>query len=212
MASRALRRSLPVPAMVVVLVVALATMGVAYGLWSETLTIRGTVHTGEVAARWIFASCAEFYPWPGGGHAGEVEGKDVGVTTAEIDPDDPRILRITVTNGYPSYAVDCEVHFIIEGTVPVHEVATSVLPLTNLTGCTLTGGQTKTLACDQMTIKFFDGVGLQLHPGDEQASSLMFHVEQPAGENTTYEFEVGICFAQWNEQVSADQCFAASPP
>jgi hypothetical protein len=40
----------------------------------------------------------------------------------------------------------------------------------------------------------------------------MFHVEQPAGENTTYEFEVGICFAQWNEQVSADQCFAASPP
>jgi hypothetical protein len=197
--------------MVIALLAALATTGVAYGLWSETLTIRGTVHTGEVDARWTFVSCAEFYPWPQGGHSGEVEGKDVGVTMAQIDPNDPHILRLTVENAYPSYAVDCQVHFMVEGTVPVRVRGTMIRPTSaNLTCREVTGDQTKTLVCDQMTIRYFDGIGSQIHPGDEAASSLMFHVEQAAAENSTYEFEVGVCLAQWNEDPSPEECFEAA--
>jgi hypothetical protein len=211
MAPKAPRRCLPVSAMVVVLLVALATIGVAYGLWSKTLTISGTVHTGEVDASWAFVSCAEFYPWPNGGHPGEVEGKDVGSTTASIDPANDHILHVTVNNAYPSYAVDCEVHFRVEGTVPVILRGTTIAPGENLTNCVLSGVQVKTLTCDQMTIEFWDGIGTQIHPGDGGSSSLRFHVEQDAAENTTYGFEVGVCFAQWNEAATAADCFAASP-
>ena len=42
------RLALPLGAMVMVLVVGLATVGVGYGLWSKTLFIDGTVNTGQV--------------------------------------------------------------------------------------------------------------------------------------------------------------------
>ncbi|MFQ5931944.1 MAG: hypothetical protein ACE5MM_06025, partial [Nitrospiraceae bacterium] len=44
------RRSLPIGTLFVVLVVALAAIGVGYGLWSQSLFIRGTVQTGNVSA------------------------------------------------------------------------------------------------------------------------------------------------------------------
>jgi hypothetical protein len=210
MASRAVRKSFRFTTLVGGLLVALAMMGVGYGLWSETLTINGTVYTGEVDARWVFASCGEFYPWPWGGHSGEVGGKEVGDTTWSIDPSG-HIMHITVRNGYPSYAVDCEVHFIVEGTVPVMIRGTTIVPGANLTGCSLTGDQIKVLHCNELTVEFWDGIGTQIHPEDGGSSSLRFHVEQPAEENATYEFEVGVCFAQWNENPTAQECFAAAP-
>lgn len=47
--------ALPVGALVMVLVVALASLGVAYGLWSKVLTIQGTVATGRVHAMFVSA-------------------------------------------------------------------------------------------------------------------------------------------------------------
>jgi hypothetical protein len=198
--------------MALLLLLGLAGVGVGYGLWSKSLLILGTVDTGWVDARWTLATCSEFYPWPVGGHAGEVEGKDVGSTSAEIDAEDPSILHITVTNGYPSYAVDCQVHFTNSGTIPVFMRGTTIIPVSaNLTNCTLTGNQAKTLSCDQLTVKFVDNIGSQFDPGDELASSLTLHVEQPADELATYEFEVQVCMAQWNEPATAAECFAAAP-
>lgn len=196
------------------LLVALVTMSVAYGLWSDTLIINGTVHTGEVDARWITqgTGCFEFYPWPNGGNYGEVEGKDVGSWDINIDNEDDRILHFTINNGYPSYAVDCQVHFMVEGTIPVIVRGTTIIPVSpNLTNCSLTGTVAKTLKCDQLTVKFVDNLNVQLHPGDEAASSLIVHVEQPAQELAKYEFEVGVCMGQWNEAATAAECFAAAP-
>ena len=42
------RRTLPVWALALIVIVALAAMGVSYTLWTETLVINGTVNTGEV--------------------------------------------------------------------------------------------------------------------------------------------------------------------
>ena len=42
------KKSLPIGTMFMVLVIALALLGVGYALWSETLTIPGSVQTGEV--------------------------------------------------------------------------------------------------------------------------------------------------------------------
>jgi len=196
------------------LLLSLATLGIGYGLWSKALRINGTVATGRVDARWVMANCAEFHPWPGGGTPGEFEGKDVGSTTAVIDAEDDQILHIMLDNAYPSYAVDCEVHFINDGTIPVIIRGTTIVPVSdNLTHCILTGGQTKILKCDQLTVKYVDGIGSQIDPGpeDETASSLVVHVEQPAAQDATYKFDVIECMAQWNEPASAEACMAAAP-
>lgn len=204
------KRSPPVFVLVGVLLAALATMGLGYGLWSQTLTIEGRVETGEVDARWASANCTEFYPWPEGGNSGEVEGKDVGSTLATVDPLDDHVLHVLVENGYPSYAVDCQVHFMVEGTIPVRIRGTTIVPGAGLTGCSLSGAQVKILRCNELTVELWDGIGTQIHPGDGGASSLRIHVEQPAHENSTYQFDVGVCFAQWNESATAEDCFLAS--
>lgn len=209
------RSGLSATALIIVLLLALTAMGVGYGLWAKTLTIEGAVHTGEVDARWSAASCLEFHTWPdlptSEEDYGEAGGKDVGSWTTEIDPEDDQVLRFAIENGYPSYAVDCEVRFQVEGTIPVVVRGTRVLPGANLTGCTLTGEDPKTLACDQLTVVFEDSLGEQLHPGEEAASRLIVHVEQGAGQDVSYEFEVLVCMAQWNEEATEAGCFDAAP-
>lgn len=204
--------ALPAGAFFSLLTVSLAVVGVGYGLWSKSLRVEGTIATGRVHARWTLANCAEFHPWPDGGFPGEVEGKNVGSTTATIDPSDPQILHVVLANTYPSYAVDCEVHYTNDGSVPVIVRGISVAGASpNLTGCVLDPGQTSTLACDQLTIVLVDGVGAQVDPGDGMASSLVVHVEQPAAQKATYKFDVLVCMAQWNEPASMEKCLAAAP-
>lgn len=48
-------RAVPVSALFMVLVLGLATLGVAYGLWSKTLAIEGVVNTGNVNAEFTQA-------------------------------------------------------------------------------------------------------------------------------------------------------------
>jgi hypothetical protein len=193
------------------LVLALASLGVAYGLWSKVLTIEGTVHTGDLNADWNLVSCGELYGWPGPFSSGEYLGKDVGSVVATIDPNNAQIVHFTVNNGYPSYVADCEVEYSNTGNIPLNVVGITIVPGAGLTNCTLTGDQTKTLTCDQLTVKFVDGIGLQLDPGgDPFASSLRIHVEQAAKERTSYGFDVGLCLAQWNEHPTAEECLAAA--
>ena len=198
------------------LMLSLALMGVGYGLWSKTLLIRGTVNTGTVDAKWISASCTEFHTWPNMPQStedqGEFEGKDVGSTDFQIDLVDDQIVHVTVHNGYPSYAVDCQMHFEYEGSIPVIVRGTNILPIsTNLTNCGLTNDHPMTLSCDQLTVMYADGIGAQLHQGYTEAGSLTIHVEQPADQLSTYEFDVLHCMAQWNEEATAEQCFIAAP-
>lgn len=207
-----------VPTSVVILLVALGTVGVGYGLWAKTLTIEGQVHTGSVDARWTGRVCSEFNSWPDlpkdDEDDGEAEGKDVGEWSVTIDPDDDQILHFTLVNGYPSYAVDCQVHFKVEGTIPVVVRGTSIIPGNGLTHCTLDdldSGNKKILRCDQLTVIFTDNLGSQLHPGEEAASSVTVHVEQAAEQEARYEFDIGVCLAQWNEEATAAECFAAAP-
>ena len=92
--------------------------------------------------------------------------------------------------------------------------------------------------CTEMTIRFVDNVGVQFDPGFGSSSSLLFHVKQAAeqsdcaasGDSNTgapfweidknsldcdgatqvsYEFDVKLCVAQWNEAATYDQCIAS---
>lgn len=206
----------PVMLVALLLMLSLTVLGIGYGLWSKVLIIEGTVETGRVDAKWEAVICREFYTWPdmpqSSNDFGEFEGKDVGNTFAQIDLDDDQILHITVFNGYPSYAVDCQVHFMNDGTIPVKVRGFNIVPTSpNLTNCTLSGGSTVKLACDQLTVVFFDGLGSQVDPEDMSSSSVMLHVEQPAEQLDTYTFDVQVCLGQWNEDATLEECLIAAP-
>jgi hypothetical protein len=210
-------RAPPLTLLLLVVLIALASLGIVYGLWSETLFIDGTATTGEVDARWTSMICNEFHTWPRLPQTqedeGEFKGKNVGSYRYLIDGNDDRIFHFRIDNGYPSYAVDCQVHFQVEGTVPIIVRGVSIAEVSdNLSNCELVNGQQITLTCDQLTVMFTTGyVGAQIHPDDTAAGSLTVHVEQPAKEGAEYEFEVKACVAQWNEAPTAEECFAAAP-
>jgi len=186
----------------------LAALGVAYGLWSETLVVEGTVYTGEVDGEWYQCFCLDSgkdpnpLPQP-------PKDKDVGSTTCQVDTQDPRILHLTVSRGYPSYYNKCNVAFRNSGTVPVIIRGYKIVPENfNLASANGAGD-------GQLWVEYTDGVGAQMEPcpaaNCKQSSEVELHVEQPAAENTTYEFEVQVCIAQWNESPSLEQCLAAAP-
>ena len=144
-------------------VLALGTLGVGYAMWYEDLYIEGTVYTGEVYGYWTACYC--FDPGLDPNPDGSNKGKDVGSTTCTIDPTDPRILYITVQNGYPCYWNDCEVEYTIGGTVPVHIEDIIIEPLNYdpASGYMADDGD--------LWVSVVDGIGLQLHPGDSTAMS-----------------------------------------
>jgi hypothetical protein len=105
-----------------------------------------------------------------------------------------------------------------------------------LTGCSgdLDPGDPVLVECDQMTIKYFDNIGLQFDPGEDQSGSLKIHVKQAAEQSdcsassidipggtpaviihsiecnpdtlVSYTFAVKVCVAQWNEEADYTQC------
>jgi hypothetical protein len=177
----------------IVIIIALAGTSAGYALWYEDLYIKADVNTGEVYGFWSACYCfdAGLDPNPDGTR----KDKDVGWTTCIIDDDDPRILHITIYNGYPCYWNDCEVEYTIGGTVPVRVQSIEIIPY----GFTLASDYG---ADDgEIWVKMVDGLGSQLHPGDESAGSFKVHVEQSAEQLTTYEFDIIIKVVQWNEYV-----------
>jgi hypothetical protein len=227
------------------LLVILAAIGVVNGLWSKNLVINGTVATGDLNVDWTTASsgddfgpddCTDF----GGFDCDGLIRKDVGTLDCFVDEGDAQILHFRISNGYPSYEADCEVHLTNTGSVPFiirgFEIDTSNSS-PPLTGCEVIDESSQSLIvlCDQLKIGYIDGVGLQIDPGDETASSVIVHVEQAAAQNTctgttevvgsttpliivdpdctevenTYEFDIKVCVAQWNEAATYDDCVAS---
>jgi hypothetical protein len=184
-------RTTRVTLLVLLLVVGLAGIGTGYALWSKTLDIGGGVHTGMVDAEWTSCLCIDqgLDPNP----SGPPKDKDVGWTTCEIDSVDPEILHVTTHNGYPSYFNDCQVEFTNTGTIPVKIHGVTVTPIDFTRASAYGAGD------GEIWIGLIDGVGSQLEPGDPAASSLKWHVEQPAEQNHAYHFDVAIQLNQWNE-------------
>lgn len=162
------------------LVIALAFVGVGYGLWSKVLFIDGTVETGNVNAvfdsTWTDDQDTSQDP---PGHE-----KHVARCEATIDGEDTQIMHITVLNGYPSYR--CTVWFDImnTGSIPVKVQAY------NLTGVPVE------LEVEQTGLP----IGTQMEPEGKARGDLHIHVLQEAKEYpASYSFSATITLVQWNE-------------
>ena len=111
--------------------IGLASLSVGYALWSKTLTITGTVNTGNVDAEWSLHN-----PWYWDEQLGydTDDGGTLGVTPPCTEGSDPGCknvsdikcvitgdtLNVTITNAYPSIDYYCNIDVTSTGTVPIH--------------------------------------------------------------------------------------------
>jgi hypothetical protein len=171
------------------LILALGTLGVAYAMWWDTVTIGGTVVTDDVEVEWKLARNYDTGLDPD--YPDGLKDKDVGSTT--ITGLDSNTLTLVIDNGYPSYYNDIECEFENTGSVPVIIDSVVITP----TGFTVASDYG---ADDgEVWIRWVNGEGTQLEPGERSASSLHIHVEQCAAQGATYTFTIQILCVQWNE-------------
>jgi len=157
----------------VLLVVALASLGLAHGLWAKTLTIDGTVNTGEFNADFTAASTDD--P-PGTLDPGY--DKDVASCTATVVNTD--LVEVVIVNAYPSYTCTFTTTIHNGGTVPERrEPLEFVVPAV-------------------LTVKDLnDLTGVVLDPGQEDVEEFSVHVEQEAEQGAIYYFTIKKPFSLW---------------
>lgn len=159
-----------------ILILALAGMGVAYGLWYEDLYIFGTVSTGVLDVELI------------AGEEFDVEEKDFGTCVADVVDG---VLTIDVDNAYPSY--ECWVPFEVwnTGTIPVH--------LTPLEWWDGANGELEPFELVEF-VDCFDNI--QVHPGEFEACTLLIHFDNEDGlaMGEDYFFAYRFMAHQYNEE------------
>jgi hypothetical protein len=201
-----------------VLVIALASMGVAYGLWSKVLTVDAVVNTGDVDAQWAYVFtddgnsvddntkdngdtgiCA--LPLPGGTSHGSCDPKAPGPNAARWDKAvgtcpawfdiqvDPTKLHVQIDNGYPLYFCSVWAGISNTGSIPV-----------KIQKVTITDSNIATGAGAEVAGNLFaDACGTQIDPGGVAELSGWLEVLQAAQQNGQYWVDLSIQLVQWNE-------------
>lgn len=201
------------------LLFALLTTSIAYGLWFQTLYVSGTVNTGELD--WCFTlgltsdgtGAADLnapdmpdeviIPAPGD--------KDVGRTIISLV--DCHTINVTLNNTYPCYFTMVSVYMENTGTIPIIIRDVSIFDNNHnlIRNFSLPGdisGPDDILYLDLTgdglaDIEFWwrdPLAGIQLHPDDQlREVSFWIHVLQTAPEGQDMQFFVEITAVQWNE-------------
>lgn len=164
-------------ALFAVVLIALAVLGFSYAWWTETLTISGTITTGEL----------------------DVEFKNVGCTSdpyitcqaTPMDTDgdgDYDEIKVTVSNGYP--CGKCVVSFDIYngGSIPAKVKSITINePDVDSDGI-------KEVTATLVGIVVGDEIGV----GASKSCTLTLHVTEDAEETSSYTVSVTIEFKQFN--------------
>jgi hypothetical protein len=207
------RKSLPVVGLALTLIVVLATAGVAYGLWSQTLFINGTVYTGSVDATIQAFEVDQMGDFndicAGDGYSigidcdqdgslnddMEVEGKDIAECVAEQL--DQYTLKVTVYNGYPSF--NCFVKYGVTnvGSVPIQIYHPDYFYNDVYMGSAINNAELHVNGWPPICYT----ETTQLEPKQSAFCNLHVHVNQGAEQRSTYSFLVKIFARQWNEVV-----------
>ena len=213
------RGLVPGGAVLMGLVVALAMLGVGYGLFSDTLRISGAVATGSVNAAFSLHEVDEGLPRgaPGGpsdngvNEDKEFGGRDIAEcrvriagrlsdAVSDVAPDaasDVRpdvahhgdVLFVLLHNAYPSF--NCYVDFDVHnaGSIPIKVNRPVFGPL-----------PPPNVVSVNLERCYEDGV--EIEPGREALCTLHVHVEREAEPGQVYRFGARICVYQWNAGTS----------
>jgi len=168
-------------AMLIILMITLSIAGFTYAHWSKTVTVDGTIKSGKLNL--IIVSAAD----DDSGIDPDYD-KDVADTVIKIDPNDPQIAHITITNAYPSYHVYWHVTIKNIGTIPA-KLKEIIIDNPNPNTC--------------LEVKAWDHIYEQLDPYPTEPYqsdySGSIHVLQCAEQGATYTFTVQFVFWNWNE-------------
>jgi hypothetical protein len=197
-----------------IIVIALATVGFAYALLSQTLTINGTLTTGELDWEFVRGYSggndngldynASWYPTPGI----ERLDKDIGNTTVtEKDSDgdgDLDALEVNMTNVYPWYAVHVAFRVHCSGTIPI-KIWKAVFKVDNTVVQEIYTDDTTVLldlngdGKNDTSIWWGDNFGRQLEPCSGRDLSFDIIVLQDCPKSSTLTFTIEFMAIQWNE-------------
>lgn len=200
------KKTMVLPAL---LILSLFMAGLAYGLWSDTLLLSGTVATGEVEWEYSSTSCLDTTGFDfhcRDGFVGTPDFwmgvKDVGSTTVAIT--DSHTVTVILTNVYPCYFTSVSVYAVNTGTIPL------IIDSVDINGVTLLrdyptpvvgldlGGDSR----DDVEIWWGNGFGVQLHTGDRSPEmSFWIHVLQDAPQGAALTFTISLTAVQYNEYV-----------
>ena len=193
--------------MSMLVLVALSSVGITYGLWYKVLYINGMTDTGDLDAiitDW-FGSDNGLDPYPPvylPGWSRDYPQKDVGSVCTWIDKVDPQICDVEIHNGYPCYNVHFSLTILNSGTVPwileAYRVNGVIVPEGQWGGFDVDGEPG-----DDIELYFVNSIGEQREPGQLLESSLDIHVMQSASENIdSARFTIELLLVQWNEYPS----------
>jgi len=179
-------KRLPLTMLAILLIALLAGLGVAYGLWSEKLTIFGTVNTGEVNVEFGTISIVEKVETPNGVVNEPPDKASAANCSYEIKyaGTDWEELAITTQGAYPSW--HCIVTFEVKstGSVPVHIYRPDPVQGRNW-----------------VTFDDCYDDDTQLHQGDSASCTMTIHFtnDDNLAEKSTYYFTYQIEARRWNE-------------
>jgi hypothetical protein len=176
------------------LMVALAMTGVAFAWWNKTLTIQGTISTGELDVEFtnIQSNDSGTSPDPikvgegrrvtSGYHVATCEAEGSDVNELDLTPGDNDLIRVTIRNAYPCYYPQVTFQVKNGGTIPA-KVASISYTGTSAEVSVVLGGI---------------NVGQVIAAGASVDCTLDIHVTDAANELSNYTITVTIDFVQFN--------------
>lgn len=185
-----MNKRLPLGLLAILLIVLLAGVGVAYGLWSETLTIDGTVNTGEVNVKFGDVNIKEGVAVNGKLTIPEPSEKaNAANCSYEIKGagTDSETLVITTEGAYPSWHCFVTYEVVSTGNVPVHIYQPKVASNHN--------------NYSWVTFEQCYKDDTQLHYNETAECTILIHFtnDDNLNENSVYTFLYQIEARQWNE-------------
>lgn len=176
-----------------ILIGLLGALAVGYGLWSKTLTVDGTVTTGDFNADWDWAEVSDqgLDPCTPGLNPNDCNYPPKDVGSCEVTGVGTQELVVTIGNAYPSYECTITAAVTNTGTIPFNVLVAKA-------------------SADPELDVICDPPSGQVDPGQEAEGSCWVHVRQEAKERSTYYASAVLCVAQWNESPTVDECVAAA--
>jgi hypothetical protein len=199
------------------LILALATIGIGYGLWSKLLLINGVVNTGEMNASLSLEEIDESDSFnaicPTGGYTidqdcdgdGELddeleaEGKNVAECEAVLAADGMS-LDVTVRNAYPSFNCFIKWDVTNTGSIPIHVYGPAYFIDDTFWDGAINTAELHVNGWPPPCYAWYTDY-VQLEPGESTYCNLHIHPNQPIKMNSTYTFTVKVFARQWNEIV-----------
>ena len=182
-------------ALLLLAVLAVAGLGGAFALWSETLTVDVTVETGELDAALAVLSSGDNEE-DIAADMGEPDPSVKDVSSIQCNVVDQYTIEVTITNAYPSITYWCEIELSNTGTIPFKVFDIQFLN-DNITPVAEEFGFFDSLDALDNPSAFY--VGFQLHPDDSDSDYLVIHLSNDAEEGATYTATIEIMVGQWNE-------------